>query len=396
MGAPNGEIPERSLTYAQLSAMQEYTQAGVAADSNADMQSVAEEARLNFFNGILGGFFSAVDGAVAAVNQFISDLVLDLKGVTGGFIDLTGFFHTQSADIDTANTGVHTIAAAVTGNITGAVTSTDPNHVGDAVALINETVQTLATPPSLTVLNVTTDIVKDPGAKSYTFDLMAPGAGGGKGPNASGTGGAAGGGGIGGWHTVSILASALPSTFRIKIGPAGVGATSDNTAGTDAGNVAIMSTDETVIYAQATGGKGGRPVPSASTPSTTYNGKNGAGNQTWALIAGYFSGGLGGYRSYNGDAGYDGSNGTSTAGGAGGSSSGGAGGPGESITTSEPGIGGSGGGGGSRASGNGGAGGDGGTPGGGGGGAGGYYALGVNGTRGGNGGAGRVRMQINY
>lgn len=96
MGAPNGEIPPKSHTFNQLSAMRDYTQEQMAAEANEEFQAIAEEARLNFLNGILGGFLSVVGAVLGGINQFISDFVYALKGITGGFIDLTGYFQDEA------------------------------------------------------------------------------------------------------------------------------------------------------------------------------------------------------------------------------------------------------------------------------------------------------------
>lgn len=100
MGAPDGEVPEMSITYDQLSGMQEYTQEGVATSRNLEFQAIAEEARLNFLNTILGGFLSVVGAITGGINQFISDLVYALKGITGGMIDLTGYFQDEADKLE--------------------------------------------------------------------------------------------------------------------------------------------------------------------------------------------------------------------------------------------------------------------------------------------------------
>ncbi len=100
MGAPDGEIPEMSLTYTQLAGMQEYTQEGIAQSRNIEFQEIAEEARLNFLNTTLGGFLSVVGAITGGINQFISDFVYALKGITGGMIDLTGYFQDEADKLE--------------------------------------------------------------------------------------------------------------------------------------------------------------------------------------------------------------------------------------------------------------------------------------------------------
>lgn len=100
MGAPDGEIPEMSVTYAQLAGMQDYTQAGIAEDRNVEFRAIAEEARLQFLNTTLGGFLNVIGAITGGINQFISDLVYALKGITGGMIDLTGYFQDEADKLE--------------------------------------------------------------------------------------------------------------------------------------------------------------------------------------------------------------------------------------------------------------------------------------------------------
>lgn len=116
MGSPDGEIPERSHTFFELYEMQNYTQEGIATERNIELQEIAEEARLNFLNSVLGGFLSVVAAVVGGINQFIEDLVFALKGITGGFIDLTGYFQDEADRVtDAVDTA---ISAASKVNIT--------------------------------------------------------------------------------------------------------------------------------------------------------------------------------------------------------------------------------------------------------------------------------------
>lgn len=100
MTSPDGEIPEVAVTQNEISEMQDYTQEGIAVIRNEQFRDIAEEARLNFLNTILGGFLSVAGNIGAAINQFISDLVFALKGITGGFIDLTGYFQDVEDQVD--------------------------------------------------------------------------------------------------------------------------------------------------------------------------------------------------------------------------------------------------------------------------------------------------------
>jgi hypothetical protein len=292
---------------------------------------------------------------------------------------------------------ISTTVRGVTGSITGSVETDDPSQVGPAVSQLNQTVQTGAQPPQVTIINTTRSYTQPAGAKSFTFDVFGAGGGGARGPSVSGSGYPGGSGGIGGWQEVTIAASSLPPTFMCNIGAVGAAGTADNQAGGDGGTSSVTSMDGSVIYVSATGGKGGRPVASGTTlPSTAFNGMPGSGNMTWSVLF-PFGGGCGGARGINGDVGTSGYNGSNGAGGAGGTGGGGAGGNGSSnISASIPGVGGSGGGGGGGGvTGNGGKGGKGGTPAGGGGGGGAFYAGGVNGN-GDTGGPGQIWIQANF
>lgn len=108
MASPDGEIPEQAVTTDQVYEMQYYTQEGIAAAKNADFRNAAELARDKFYNTTLGGFVSAIAAIVGGINQFIADLLLGIKGVTGGLIDLTGYFNDEAALLRT-KPGVHEI-----------------------------------------------------------------------------------------------------------------------------------------------------------------------------------------------------------------------------------------------------------------------------------------------
>lgn len=95
MGSPDGEIPQEAVTYTEVAGMADYTQEGIAEARNVEFQQIAEEARLNFLNTILGGFLSVVGSVQAGINAFISDFLEGLAGVTGGLIDLTGWFNDE-------------------------------------------------------------------------------------------------------------------------------------------------------------------------------------------------------------------------------------------------------------------------------------------------------------
>ncbi|MFE2998654.1 hypothetical protein ACFXG4_27085 [Nocardia sp. NPDC059246] len=350
------------------------------------------------FKGAIGGMGDMLLGQLVStlagvdINFDILGIDIDLRPL--GFLGAWGQQLQQQGQ--QALAGVSSIASGVTGNITGASSSSDPSHVGTAVNTLNTTVQTNAQPPSITIVNTTRNYTQIPGTKSFTFNLFAGGGGGARGPSVSGSGMPGGGGGVGGWEQVTILASALPSTFTCNVGSGAGGAGADNNPGYAGGTTSITDTSGTTIYASAGGGGAGQPIPTSATlPTTAYNGAPGTGNMTWALTN--LSGGAGGLRGISGGVGSNGSNGSSGTGGTGGASGAGTGGTGGSNTsTVVPGLGGSGGGGGDGgATGSAGNGGNGGAPGGGGGGGGAFYAAGFNGN-GGASGPGQIWIQANF
>lgn len=143
MGAPDGEIPEMSITFDQLSGMADYTQEALAQDRNAEMAAIAEEARLNFLNGILGGFLNVIAGISAAIEDFISDLVYALKGITGGFIDLTGYFQDEHDTLtDTTTVAYNAYSAATTAQSTAEDAVSDAEAAANAAAAAQETADT--------------------------------------------------------------------------------------------------------------------------------------------------------------------------------------------------------------------------------------------------------------
>lgn len=338
----------------------------------------------------------APDGSFVFGGRYGQDITEETaKQITrGGVVD--SYTNAQNQHKTNVTLPISTTVRGVTGNITGSTETDDPAQIGPAVSTLNQTVQTGAQPPQVTIINSTQPYTQPAGAKSFTFDVFAAGGAGARGPSVSGSGYPGGSGGIGGWQEVTIAASSLPPTFMCNVGVGGTPGTADNAAGTAGGDSTVTSMDGSVIYVQATGGKGGRPVASGSTlPTTAFNGMPGSGNMTWSVMF-PFGGGCGGMRGYNGGSGTDGFNGANGAGGSGGAT-GLAGGNGASnFSASIPGVGGSGGGGGGGGlTGNAGPGGKGGTPAGGGGGGGAFYAGGVNGN-GEAGGPGQIWIQANF
>jgi hypothetical protein len=180
------------------------------------------------------------------------------------------------------------------------------------------------TAANIQIFNANGNWSKPAGSPKYVRVYLFGGGGGGGG-GARVTAGTAcsggGGGGGGGFIDAQFLASDLPATVAVTVGPGGAGgagSTVDNTAGSN-------------------GAPGGNSVFASGVPVTVYGGGAGAGGQ----IAGG-SGGGGGAGTFQG-----GSNGAAGVGGNGGNLNGVAGGSGGSAGSLTGGAGGSGGGGGS-------------------------------------------------
>jgi len=118
MTSPDNAVPEKSLTATQLHEMQDYTQEGIATAANTDMRNVAEIARTAFLGTVLGGFLNVASNVANGINQFIADLVLALKGVTGGWIDLTGFFNDVETTAYTAASQVADLSEIAVTSVT--------------------------------------------------------------------------------------------------------------------------------------------------------------------------------------------------------------------------------------------------------------------------------------
>lgn len=110
MTSPNLEFPSGAYTTGTISRMQTVTKQQIATQKSADVQALLGQVKATFIQNLLGGFFNVVDAIGNAITQFIRDLVYALKGVTGGFVDLTGFFQDTKTVADealssTINTG---------------------------------------------------------------------------------------------------------------------------------------------------------------------------------------------------------------------------------------------------------------------------------------------------
>ena len=74
-----------------VSQMQNVTQADIGQRQGAEISSMLDDVGFSFIDIILGGFNNVVGAIGAAINKFISDLLVGLRNATGGLVDLTGF-----------------------------------------------------------------------------------------------------------------------------------------------------------------------------------------------------------------------------------------------------------------------------------------------------------------
>jgi len=93
MTSPDNANPPGAYNVGTVASMANNTSESVSAGFNNELVGMINNAISAFFNNILGGFGNIVGAVASAINQFISNLVYALKGITGGFIDLTGFFN---------------------------------------------------------------------------------------------------------------------------------------------------------------------------------------------------------------------------------------------------------------------------------------------------------------
>jgi hypothetical protein len=329
-----------------------------------------------------GAFGTAIlDGIGANIVDGIADIDIPFLGQP--FAGLHAWANQLRQDATDAVNNAIAISQGVTGNITGSTQSGNASDVGTSVAILNNTVQSSSQPPQTVIITATQDVTVPTGCRTVVMNIFGGSGGGARGAVVSGSGLAGGAGGVGGWQKdLSLPTYSLTSTLHCVVGTKGIGATTDGTAGTDGGTSYVANAAGTTIYAQATGGKGGKPMMSGSSSPdfSTLNGAPGSGNGISSLPG--TTGGHGGI--YNLVAAAAGANGLNVSGGNAGSTGGGNGTAGsDDNSTLIPGNGGSGGGGGAAgSSGNAGNGAHGGHPAGAGGGGGAFYTFGQNGSGG--------------
>lgn len=109
MTSPDLNFPEGASGGNTVYQLQNVTQASVAAGQSADILNLLSDVWDSLIDNLLGGFGDVAGAIGSAINAFIRDLVFALKGITGGFVDLTGFFKDTE---ETANNAAETAAAA--------------------------------------------------------------------------------------------------------------------------------------------------------------------------------------------------------------------------------------------------------------------------------------------
>ena len=140
----------------------------------------------------------------------------------------------------------------------------------------------------------------------YVF-LVGGGSGGGR-PNAAATTTGAGGGGSGSITKGILLTALLPKTLYVQIGRAGVGATTNNTAGTAGGSTGIFG------YALPTGAVAvGNVILTALGGGATSAGTAGAGGAAFTTASGRWAGALANWTSQVGIVGGAGATGAGVA-----------------------------------------------------------------------------------
>lgn len=116
MTSPDLYKPSKYIDVGSAPGQQYVTEQSVANGQNADMQNLMGELKDTFFDNLLGGFLNVplaiIDGVLTAINNFIRDLVYALKGVTGGFVDLTGFLSATDTKATAASTAASAAQAA--------------------------------------------------------------------------------------------------------------------------------------------------------------------------------------------------------------------------------------------------------------------------------------------
>ncbi|WP_172651143.1 glycine-rich domain-containing protein [Rhodococcus opacus] len=373
MTAPNQESPPGAYGPSTVASLQDVTQTTVGQQQSADTRALLAQVQTTFIGNLLGGFGNVLDGIGGAINQLISDLVLALKGITGGFIDLTGFLHDTRTTATTAKSTADQVATV-------------------EVPRLDNRIDKLANGDEIYLFTSNGTFTLPDGAVRVGVGLIGGGDGGQSGFRNTGSPSGGAGGDNGGYVFRWFDAADITAPISVTIGLPGAGAasaTSGNggTAGGQGGKTrfgtllesietgtGLIIADEGLLSAAATapgsGGKGASIVDDAGV--TGVDGQNGGLTQ---------GGNAAGY-------GADGGNGQSVdiAGGQAFSGGAGGGGGGYGMGNAIP----------QRAGGNGG---NGGWPGGGGGGGGGTQtslAPIISNGGGGNGAAGAARIIVKF
>lgn len=91
MTSPLYETPANAYTSSTVSSMANVTQADIGQQQGAEVSAMLDNVGFSFIDIILGGFDNVFGAIGEAINKFIGDLLIGLRNVTGGLIDLTGF-----------------------------------------------------------------------------------------------------------------------------------------------------------------------------------------------------------------------------------------------------------------------------------------------------------------
>jgi hypothetical protein len=110
--SPDLNFPEGASGGNTVYQLQNVTQSSVAAGQSADILNLLGDVWDALIDNLLGGFGDVVGAVGAAINKFISDLVYALKGITGGFIDLTGFLNETRDVAESGGTAGEAASAA--------------------------------------------------------------------------------------------------------------------------------------------------------------------------------------------------------------------------------------------------------------------------------------------
>lgn len=109
MTSPLYETPPNAYTGSTVASMQNVTQADIGQRQGAEISAMLDDVGFSFIDIILGGFGNVIGAIGAAINKFISDLLIGLRNATGGLVDLTGFL--KQTDVKATQASVDAVEA---------------------------------------------------------------------------------------------------------------------------------------------------------------------------------------------------------------------------------------------------------------------------------------------